>query len=233
MSLDGKIRSDDTSFVFGGTETGEEEAPNRLFYNEADMLEDQVLFPEELHEDPSKAPFRKPTGGMLKLEREGLDFERFVLDVDSDLDEFDREHAEYEDAFINDHEHEEDEDEDGEGERLEEEEELEEEEVGDHRALEETIHELAQSSQPVKAMSSLGVRSTADSHEKQTQSSSASEGTERITSLERCLPSKEVQAYLDTWVNTEASYYDDLPMLDQFHDFMDREKAAGKGNVRW
>jgi hypothetical protein len=56
-------------------------APKRIFYNEADALEDQVLFPEE---DPSKAPFLDTTGALARFESEGPSIARFVNDLDSD-----------------------------------------------------------------------------------------------------------------------------------------------------
>lgn len=212
LSLDGQIHSDETRFVFANAATGREESPNKLFYNQADMLEDQVLFPEESQEDPSKAPFREPTGGLSKFENEGINFGRFVLDLDSDLDEFDREHEQYEDTYIDDHEHdEEDEDDEDEDDN-----ELNED---DDFAMEDTKNGHADDSLLAKALSSLGIRAAAKG---------ASKAPEERTALERHVPSKELQTYIDNWVNSKSSYYDDLPMVDQFQDFMDREKAAGK-----
>jgi len=192
------------------------------------MLEDQILFPEELLEDPSKAPYRKLTGGISKLEMEGFDIERFVHDVGSDLDEFDREHEEYEDIFIDDHEHEDDDDEG--------EDEDEDEDEVDHYAIEDSKNEHAEDSQLdsqlIKIMTSLGITDTADSYEKQTRSLSVSRDPKESTALERYVPSKEVQIYIDNWVNSESSYYDDLPMYEQFLDFTDREKATSENLMR-
>jgi hypothetical protein len=223
LSLDGQIHSDETRFVFANATTGQEESPNKLFYNQADMLEDQVLFPEESQEDPSKAPFREPTGGLSKFENEGINFGRFVLDLDSDLDEFDREHEQYEDTYIDDHEHDEEhEDEDGEDEDDEDDDEDEDDNElseDDDSAMEDSKNGHADNSLLAKALSSLGIRAAAKA---------ASKAPEERTALERHVPSKELQTYIDNWVNSKSSYYDDLPMVDQFQDFMDREKAAGK-----
>ena len=222
VSLDEEIHSENTRFVFLSTRTGKEESPKMLFYNEADMLEDQVLFPEELTEDPSKAMYRELRGGMSKLEMEGFDFGKFVHDVDSDLDEFDHELEEYEDTFIDDHAHEDDDDSD--------------EEDDDHYAPEDSKSELAEDSpresQLVELMASLGMTNTTDGLQKQTGALSGCKEPMEGTALDRYGPSKEVQTYLDNWVLSESSYYDDPPVHEHFLDFIDREKATGKRPTR-
>jgi len=91
MSIYDEIHSKSTRFMFRdinklGDFRGEanDEPPRDYFYTEADALEDQVLFPDEHEEHPSKVPFRELTNALHKFEHEGPSFDRFIFELDSD-----------------------------------------------------------------------------------------------------------------------------------------------------
>ena len=87
------IHSDKVTFIYQPlTQPGCAEPPKRLFYDEADMLEDSVLFPNEQQEDPSRATV---TSILSKWERGPPSLHRFVNDLDTDEEsdiDFDEDH---------------------------------------------------------------------------------------------------------------------------------------------
>jgi hypothetical protein len=74
----------DINMKSGERRSRREEAPKQLFYNEADALEDQVLFPEEAKEDPFKAPVRELPNALQRFEHDGPSIDRFIYNLDSD-----------------------------------------------------------------------------------------------------------------------------------------------------
>ena len=78
-SLYDKIHDGRTKFHFGDGTRTDAEPPKGVFYNEADALEDQVLFPEELDAKQSKPlVFREPAHRLHKFEHGGPDMHKFV-----------------------------------------------------------------------------------------------------------------------------------------------------------
>lgn len=67
----------------GIPESVRKEAARATFYNEADAAEDRILFPEE-HSSQTNALFKQNMSSMTIFEKSGPDFERFVLDIDTD-----------------------------------------------------------------------------------------------------------------------------------------------------
>ncbi len=63
-----------------------EKPPKFLFYNDADALEDRVLFPEETLGEENGFAIGAEMNKMEKLEYEAPDFKRFVHDLDTDED---------------------------------------------------------------------------------------------------------------------------------------------------
>lgn len=63
-----------------------EKPPKFLFYNDADALEDRVLFPEETLGEENGFAIGAEMNKMEKLEYEAPDFNRFVHDLDTDED---------------------------------------------------------------------------------------------------------------------------------------------------
>ncbi|MCJ1393917.1 hypothetical protein MMC18_006793 [Xylographa bjoerkii] len=84
LSLYDEIHDERTSFVFGDIARTDAQPPKNLFYNEADALEDRILFPEEFDIQQSKAlVFREPTHRLHKFEHEGPDMHKFATGYSS------------------------------------------------------------------------------------------------------------------------------------------------------
>ncbi|MCJ1417711.1 hypothetical protein MMC32_004056 [Xylographa parallela] len=78
-SLYDEIHDGRTKFHFGDGTRTDAEPPKDVFYNEADALEDQILFPEELDAKQSKPlVFRAPTHRLHKFEHGGPDMHKFA-----------------------------------------------------------------------------------------------------------------------------------------------------------
>ena len=58
------------------------------FYNEADAAEDIILFPEEMSTGHAKSVYKAGNSAIDKFMRKGPDFDRFVMDLETD-EEFD------------------------------------------------------------------------------------------------------------------------------------------------
>jgi hypothetical protein len=97
ISIYDDIHHEGTKFlqVELGREGGERryEIPKHLFYNEADALEDKVLFPDELQDNPSMSSLQITTAAhhltkpnLTTLETDGFNMERWIHDIDSDED---------------------------------------------------------------------------------------------------------------------------------------------------
>lgn len=79
------IHSGDTFFkLFNEQRQPLEKEPKDLFYNEADALEDKILFAEENVGSGLGLLARGDTNKLHKLEFEGPDMERFIYDLDTD-----------------------------------------------------------------------------------------------------------------------------------------------------
>ena len=91
------IQSGDTFFkLFNEQRQPLEKVPKDLFYNEADALEDKILFAEEDVGPGLGLLAGGDTNKLNKLEFEGPDMERFIYDLDTDEelpDEDDLEHT--------------------------------------------------------------------------------------------------------------------------------------------
>lgn len=61
-----------------------EKTPRYLFYNDADALEDKVLFPEETHGPADDKEIGGALNNLVALEEQGPDINRFVFDLDTD-----------------------------------------------------------------------------------------------------------------------------------------------------
>ncbi|MCJ1377759.1 hypothetical protein MMC17_000855 [Xylographa soralifera] len=79
VSLYDEIHDERTKFIFGDVARTDAQPPQDIFYNEADALEDQVLFPEEVDVNQSRVlVFREPTHRLHKFEHDGPDMHKFV-----------------------------------------------------------------------------------------------------------------------------------------------------------
>ena len=70
------------------------------FYNEADFLEDAVLFPEELNGKNTKAPSRGKVNDLERFLNSGPDWVRFVNDMDTDEELENTESSEEESQYL-------------------------------------------------------------------------------------------------------------------------------------
>ena len=92
-SLYNVINSESSTFVYRDSDANPTEPPRHIFYNEADALEDQILFPEA-HEDPSSVPFHQWTDGLHQYENNPrLPMELYMRRVLYGLDDSDDEDA--------------------------------------------------------------------------------------------------------------------------------------------
>ena len=76
-----------------GENLDQDEAPEDLWYNEADAIEDSILFPEEALGNTSDALVKHKLNRISQWEEKGPDMDRFVNDMDTD-DEFEDEDEE-------------------------------------------------------------------------------------------------------------------------------------------
>ena len=84
------IHHEGSRFIYHDTSKKEHsEPPAHLFYNQADVLQDQILFPDEYVEDSSKASVGEPANSLVRLEN-GPVIERFIYDLDTDDEDFDK-----------------------------------------------------------------------------------------------------------------------------------------------
>lgn len=86
-SIYDEIQHEDSRFQIRGQNMEiMENPPKFLFYNDADALEDRVLFPEETIGEENGFAVGAEMNKMEKLEYEAPDFKRFVHDLDTDED---------------------------------------------------------------------------------------------------------------------------------------------------
>ena len=91
-SIYDEIHHEGTRFLLRGPDMQVlEKPPKFLFYDDADALEDRVLFPEEYLGEEHGLAIGADMNQMEKLEYEAPDFDRFVHDLDSDEDVPDKE----------------------------------------------------------------------------------------------------------------------------------------------
>ena len=84
MSIYDDVHHEGTRFKFFDSNKQVMDAPKTLFYNEADALEDKVLFPEEHQGEENGFAVGAEMNKMESLEYEGPDFNRFIHDLDAD-----------------------------------------------------------------------------------------------------------------------------------------------------
>ena len=86
-SLYDDIHHPGTQFViFDDKRQPIDKIPRNLFYTDADMLEDQVLFPEETQGSGEDDTVGAAFDSLVALEEHGPDMERFFYDLDTDED---------------------------------------------------------------------------------------------------------------------------------------------------
>ena len=70
------------------------------FYNEADAAEDIILFPEEMSTGHAKSVYKAGDSAIDKFMRKGPDFDRFVMDLETDEEFDDTSSSEVEDDYL-------------------------------------------------------------------------------------------------------------------------------------
>lgn len=79
-----------------GENLDEEEPPKGVWYDEADAVEDSILFPDEASGNAPDALVKTKPNRITQWEEKGPDMDRFVNDLDTD-EEFDDEDEDYDD----------------------------------------------------------------------------------------------------------------------------------------
>lgn len=86
------IHHPDTRFViFNDQRKVMDTVPKNLLYNDVDVLEDQILFPEDAPGTESLVVATEDLNPLNKLEHEEFNMERFIYDLDTDEEMFEGE----------------------------------------------------------------------------------------------------------------------------------------------
>lgn len=99
------INDERSEFRFPMTQENNQQPPHYILYNEADALEDRVLFPEEFLEEPVKENmFRESTNKLHKFEYDGPDMRKWITGYSSDESEYVEDHDHGEDNLTDEDE---------------------------------------------------------------------------------------------------------------------------------